>query len=629
MKLRNLGAVALLVCVTVLAYANSLSNHFVWDDQLLVVENPHVRNSTYLPLAFTSDLFHTDSTSGGYYRPVQTASYMLDYYLYGLRPTGYHFTNLLLHLVCVLLVWRVVFHFLKNTPLSVAAAALFAVHPLNTNAVTYIAGRADMLACAGMLASLISYIHYRNQPAASPNARALLFGASAVFYLLALFSRENSLIFPLLICLYVATTDAKRSRALLAALPFALLGIAYIFFRYEVLTVSGKSFAPEASLSLFSRLHIPFRAVATYAGLFLWPAHLQMERQVVAGGMWLTVLTLAGLFIVAAACWAIGRAKTRSPALFFGLSWAALTLLPILGLLRLPATVAEHWLYFPSIGLYLAGAALVTNRRTAGIVWMIALVCLTARTIARNRDWHDEMSLYSSTKRAAPQSPGVRNNLSREYAHAGKYGAALQEMLAAERARPRDPFTKSNLAAIYEWSGDDAAALAKNRECLALDPLYVPALIRAAQISERHGDIHRASRYFHEAASASTAAAPAISYGVFLLQHRQLTAATEMVNRASVLEPGNAEAFNLLGAILVQRLEFDRAEAAFHLAADLDRQSPRAFLNLARMARARGDFAAATAHYRHALALQPGNPTAREGLEALEKVGADRVSSAG
>ncbi len=152
-----------LVLLTVLAYGNTTQNGFLWDDQPHIVENSHIRNHYYLGIVFRSDLFHSPSaTAVPYYRPMQTVSYMADYALWGLNPFGYHLTNLALHLGCVLLLTLLVEQFSQNRWLAGGVAAVFAVHPVLTNAVAYVAGRADSLAFGFMLAAWLLLLRSEN-----------------------------------------------------------------------------------------------------------------------------------------------------------------------------------------------------------------------------------------------------------------------------------------------------------------------------------------------------------------------------------------------------------------------------------------------------------------------------------
>jgi Flp pilus assembly protein TadD len=605
MALTKTGTVLILSLLTMAAYANTLTNSFVWDDVLLVVDNTHIRNSTYLPAIFTSDLYHGDAQAAAYYRPLQTVSYMVDYIIGGLNPFGFHLTNLLLHLTCVWLLWLLIEGLSGSRALALVVAALFAVHPLGTNAVTYISGRADSLAFAAMLVSFLLFRRYRASADESLPVRLATFAGCILAYVAALFSRENALLFPGLIAAHCLIFEADRrpklSDVLQAVAPFAIVTLAFLLWRSAVIELHGKPVFPVQVLTPVERAEVFFRAVATYLGVLIWPAHLQMERQLSAGGAWLHMLTAVGglglLGLLCTICWA----ACRSPLAHFGLWWFAISLSPMLGLLNLTATVAEHWLYVPSIGIYLAVAAglfhlqsrwdgaqqrRIQQAAAAGV--FVALIALSLRTIHRNADWANDLVVHAKTKQTAPNSDRARNNLARSYLAAGQPGPALLELLEAERINPRDLLVKENLASLYLFDGRLDLAMSKNEECLHIDPGDSDALLRKAEILDRRGDVLDAKRQYIRATASCTALRPRLLFAMFLLKHNDLKQAIEVATEAYEIEPGNADVFNLLGSILARQHRFQNAEEAFRMACDLDRHSPTGRTNLDRLASAAG-----------------------------------------
>ncbi|MBM3858598.1 MAG: tetratricopeptide repeat protein [Verrucomicrobia bacterium] len=575
MTLTRSHMLLLLALLTVLAYANTTHNAFLWDDHALITNNHRIRNERYLPVAFRSDLFPDQSTgSVRYYRPLQTATYIADYALWGLSPAGYHFTNLLLHLTCVLLLALLIEQLAANRTLAFAVAALFAVHPVLTNAVAYVAGRADPLAFAAMLGAWLLWLRRRPLP----------FTFALLCYLAALSSRENAFLFPLLILLHSLILNRNNwRRALLDALPFALLAVAFGLWRTAVLSLAGTASHTTWTLPWTVRLQIPFRALATYLGLLAWPAHLQMERQIVFGGSWLYVLTFAGTIATAALVWLARRSRLAC----FGVCWFAVTLLPVSGLFSLNATMAEHWLYVPCSGLFLAVATLMPRSRIMAAVGLLALAALTARTMARNRDWQDGKRLFVQTKAAAPHSTAARVNLGLEHAQAGETNQAVKEWIASVQAAPGDSHVWNNLAAFYLKQGELVRAEAVAEESLRQAPGNVGALSRLAEIWEQRGKFPMA-RLCHLRAIGDSLSVPLrLEYGQFLLRQRRRSEALHIAEEACAMEPPHAEAHNLRGVVLAEMGRFDEAQAAFQTAQKLDRHSRNATRNLERLRKLR------------------------------------------
>ena len=618
----------LLIIATVVAYLNCLPNRFVWDDELLIADNSYIRNGTYISAVFTTDLFHDAGVRTTYYRPLQMVSYMINYFFGGLNPLGYHVVNILCHLGCVLLLWRLIHKLSGDAVMSLVVAALFAIHPVNTNAITYIAGRADPLAFLFLLVSLSLYLEYRARSGIRVLSRTAFFAGSALSFAAAMFSRESAMVFPALIFLYCFTfpssAEGRTRRALAATAPFLLLVGAFLAWRHMVLAQYHEVSLPNLSMPAWLIWQMPFRALATYFGLLVWPAHLHMERQLILGGGGLLALTGIGLLIAVGLLWALGRTYRTQPLTFFGLCWFAATMLPILVIPKLAVLAAEHWLYVPSVGLYLALVAVCRRQmnrlqphpqalvsRLAVVACVVVLTALAARTIRRNADWVTPVSLYSQTKQAAFYSSRIRNNLGREYSAAGERTKALEELLAAVRTSPGDLRLNGTLALLYLSSGQLDKAQTLSREILRIDPFNMDALLCLADIYDQRGDFAQARLEYLRAAASSTEVHPRLQLGQFLLQHDRFSEAIQVAAEACYIEPGHAQVFNLLGAALTGLGQYDKAEEAFWMAVRLDRHSASGFVNLGRAEFRRGNTSAAIAHYRRALRIQPNDGRAR------------------
>jgi Flp pilus assembly protein TadD len=614
--------VLLLILTTVTAYLNCVPNRFVWDDELLIEDNNYIRNSTYVGAAFTTDLFHKTGTGAAYYRPLQTVSYMVNYFFGGLNPSGYHVVNILCHIGCVLLLWGLIRQLSGDNVVALLVAALFAIHPVNTNAITYIAGRADPLAFLFLLVSLTLFLEYRIRSEDRVLLRTAFFAGSALAFVAAMFSRESAMVFPVLLFLYCFTytaSDEKRARnALVATTPFLLLVAAFLAWRYMVLAQCHKVLLLSLPMPAWLVWQVPFRTLATDFGLLLWPAHLQMERQVILGGVGLLALTGIGLVITAGLLWALGRTYRAQPLAFFGLCWFVATMLPILAIPQIAVLAAEHWLYVPSVGLYLALVAVCHHQLNllqprpralvsslAVVVCVAALTALAARTIWRNADWVTPVTFYSRTKQAAPYSTRVRNNLGREYSAIGERQRALEELLTAMRVSPEDLRHKGNLAVLYLSSGELDKAEALSQEMLRVEPFNTGALLCMADIYDQRGDFAGARLEYLRSAASSVEVSPRLQFGAFLLNHGRFSEAIQVATEAHDIEPGHAQVFNLLGAALTGLGQDAKAEEAFRMAIKLDRHSANGFVNLGRAEFNRGDVPAAIAHYHRALRIRP------------------------
>ncbi|MBM4048506.1 MAG: hypothetical protein FJ279_25665, partial [Planctomycetes bacterium] len=188
---RLTACAALILAIAALAYLNTLTSSFAWDDRFLVVKNPHIKRLSEVPHLFTSSFFPstTDPRSAEYYRPLVALSYALEYAVAGLKPSVFHATNIVLHGlngILVFLLCRAVF---TSSALALAAGLLFAVHPIHTESVAWVAGRTDVLAT---LFSLLACLFFLRKASAAGDAGLSVSARSCAFFGLALLSKEVS-----------------------------------------------------------------------------------------------------------------------------------------------------------------------------------------------------------------------------------------------------------------------------------------------------------------------------------------------------------------------------------------------------------------------------------------------------
>ncbi|MFA5094889.1 MAG: hypothetical protein WC512_06580, partial [Candidatus Omnitrophota bacterium] len=228
-RYRDLAAYSALILAGFLCYFNSLPNPFLWDDIVLVFSNLHIRDIGYIPRLFLEGVYYNNMTNT-FYRPVLMATFALDYHSWGLETFGYHLTNIYLHVCNALLVYAIVKRVLGRRAVAFLSAAFFAVHPVNTEAVTYISGRADPLAAFLCLLSMAFYIEYCINEA---SGRMKYYAASAFFFLLAAFSKESALWFPAFMLVYriYFTGRGKKERPFIEIGPFVLIAAFYLAIR--------------------------------------------------------------------------------------------------------------------------------------------------------------------------------------------------------------------------------------------------------------------------------------------------------------------------------------------------------------------------------------------------------------
>ena len=483
------------------AYSNSFQAGLVFDSSPMILQDARIREVTpqNLWLILTEQYWH-GSTAFGLYRPLTTFSYLLNYAVFGngTHPAGYHWVNLALHGVNVSLVYLLGILVLGAPAPAFALAALWGVHPLLTESVTNIVGRADLLAAFGVLAGLLCYVK-----SATAAGRHKLFWVAAMLVAQAvgIFSKENAAVLPGIMLLYVLTWSQRtawRGRALTYAalvLPFA----AFFYLRgtLPMHTVARFSQNPLMSAGFWTARLTAVKVIGKYLWLFVWPARLSADYSYNAvplfgwhPAQWEDAKALIALALcLGAALLAVRWYSTRKP-LFFFLVFFFVALAPTSNLAILIGSImAERFVYLPSIGLagcvvaaiYALGRQLSRPRLLAmRAAWIaLGLLCLAcaARTYARNFDWLDDLSLWTSAVNVCPGSAQAHANLGVALVNSGgPLPEAIAEYEAALRINPDLAEAHDDLGnALSQLPGRLPDAIAQHEAALRIDPDYARA----------------------------------------------------------------------------------------------------------------------------------------------------------
>jgi tetratricopeptide (TPR) repeat protein len=465
-----------LVGLILAAHAPALRATFVWDDTALVLRDPLIRSWRLIPEGFQHFLF-VDATPSNFCRPLQRLSYTLEYWAFAFRPAPYHLSNIVLHAATAIAFFIFALTFFRLYQLdgrrSIVVAALaalaWALHPLHSGVVDYVAGRADSLAALFGFTALYFTVRALGQESAwkfhAATGSALL--ASAL-------SKESGLIFSALaITLILLRKNWKGLVGTGVTIAFVLT--IYVTLRNQVPPVDVPRLSPPAPAVV--RPIIAARALAEYAGLLIAPANLHMDRDVenhpwglnpvsLTAAAWRELETLAGLIVVGVLLWWTRRAYKREPAIFALLICAAVSYLPVCGLFSLNANIAEHWIYVPLafafVALVLQAGQIIRGNRTASICMIVIVTCYVAslgvRTFYRAQDWRDPRTFFGRTIAAGGDSARMLINLGGLELSEGHLEQADMLLHRALAKNPEQPFALLNLGAVALKRNDLSAA---------------------------------------------------------------------------------------------------------------------------------------------------------------------------
>lgn len=527
------GALLFLVAIAVVAvYLPLVHAGFVYDDHRLIEMNPTLSGPGAWLRVFTAD-FSGDG-SWQLYRPFASFTWVADRALFGPRASAHHLVNLAWHLLAMAaLYWlahELVLLFAERidaarvgaqpaapslTSVPLVATALFGLHPLNVEAVSWISRRPDLIAGAASLAVLASIARWLRT--ARSGWLAAVFAASTA----AFFSKESAVALP---PAAIALLVLARARGIARPSPPRLIAIAascflpaalYVLARFAVVGSFGEQ--PLGSVqSWLSRLPATERLVTAvglighYVRLLVFPRILSADYSwrsfdaMSAGTPWVLLGALATLggFLLLFVAW------KRHPIITFGLLFELIAIAPVSNLIvPLGTSFAERLFYVPLAGVSIAAAAACaslaarSSRPVVAGVLTTLLIALGARSAARVREWKDDDTLFRSVLAHYPNNVVARTYAAIGARERGDGAAALAHYDAALAVEPEYHLVRVNRALLYLELGDAARAADEARYVIARDPLPGAAHLTLAHAERALGRFEDAAREYEVAAS--------------------------------------------------------------------------------------------------------------------------------
>ncbi len=652
-----------LAVISFVVYANTIGNGFVWDDEHLILLDNRLTDDSPVHTLFTVDFFaqHDDKVKYGYYRPVVTLSYFLELTTFGRSATGFHLMNLLMHVICVLLVWSLGMRLFEGKEAwAVAGAMLFAVHPVHTESVSWISGRTDVLATLFFLAALNVHIRFKG---ASRARRSVTVIIACVCLMAAILSKEVALSFPIVIFIWERAVEKRKLLPSIAkSLSYVAVIVAYGLWRFLLISV-------DVNASPHQPFHIwALTAAKTfwlYIGELFWPLPLmahqinpwltQFDWRWVASGLALVATVGIGFFL-----------RKRRPAGFLYLAFAA-SLIPMANIIRISAPLdmgfpmAERFLYLPSVFFCLAlGYVIIGLVRTKWIgpaIMALLLVACGAATTIRNRDWADDISFFSVTLEKAPGSsyfmgllagarlrrgrleeaeemyrqalstykkqtgndqPAFAIGLALTLVHRGRYKDALNISKPLELVMTENATLAFVVGESYRKMHKLDEAEGAYVRSLSIQKDYLPSRIGLALVASSRGDHQRALQIYKTVIDIESGL-PIVHEAMGEMHRRmgKIDKAIEEFEKAIEQDPSNYVAYGSLGSIAAAKKDFDRAQTHYRKALDLNPEFHEATISLAMIQAERGNLEKAEQSMASVLAKDGKNTAALLNLGIL------------
>ncbi|MDP3143716.1 MAG: tetratricopeptide repeat protein [Candidatus Omnitrophota bacterium] len=463
----------MLICIlAIVIYANSLNYPFILDDEILVVKNYLIRSWRFIPQIFQTDLTLSVSKEANFYRPLQAISYLLDYQIWQLDVFGYHFTNILLFIINGVLVYFLIHILSRDAILATLSALFFLTHPIYCEAVTYIAGRADILVAIFSISSLILFIQYSNS---KDNKKYVLYLGSLIGFGLALLSKELALMLPLILILHDLSFKSdvflRFDKFIRRYFCFIAITVAYIALRLTLLRFSEVSGA-TASFSLYKRLLIFLANFNLYFGILVFPFGLHISRTFLIPWNFVNLYVICGVVSLSLILSASFFYYIKNRQIFFWVWWFIIWLIPQSGIFPINSFFAEHFIYLSAIGFFVIAVSILNKfLRGKSFLYLsiITIMFFSYGTILHNRDWASGEIFYKTIIKYNPKSWLAHIRIGHVYFDQGFYNKAENEYLTALRIYPGFASAHANLAYVYINLGQPERAIIEIGKNLGID----------------------------------------------------------------------------------------------------------------------------------------------------------------
>ena len=556
----------LTIILSFLVFGNGISGEFVFDDVTVVQNRGDLTNPNNFFNLFISP-YHQNNPTSGLYRPFTMATYSLNHNILGSSPIGFHVVNILIHALNSFLVFWLVIWLLKSRPVAYISSFLFLLHPIHTEAVTSIVGRAELLAFFWSLTAIYFF---------SKNNKIL----SAVAFLFALMSKEVALmVLPIIFYIDIFFLNKSWRRATTNNLFFILPFIFYGFLRYLAL---GRYFSGGIdttivsnvlmSVSVPERIFTALKVLVLYVEKLIWSVHLSADYSYnaipVVKNIFTSLPSIAGLILLVGLVTILISQKTRKTGYGFV---AAVFLFPYLMISNLIIPVGtimgERLMYFPSLGFAVVSALIIVKLLNKEKIYKIAgfslLIFLTvfygARTFVRNKDWHDSRTLFNATVKESPNSLITRTALAGVHIRANEWDLAKEQLGIARRIFEDDSHLQNLFGVVADHEGNFVLAEEKFKKSLELNPDATNSSINLARLYLKQGRLQEAGDNFLKAIDFYATAEYIIRYSYVQIALNKPDKALDMINKYFGSSLDNPDISTVVGTAYFVKKDYKQA----------------------------------------------------------------------
>ena len=490
-----------LVVLTFVVYGNSLQNQFVFDDHILIVNNNVVGSWQGLGKTFISNYnpSHDIDNTTNYYRPFVLLSLGIDKIIWGMRPFGFHLTNVLMMVFLTIPIYFFVFQVIPDKKIALLSALLYLVNPVHTETVAFISGRTDLQSTFFLITSLLFYYKWR------VSSQKLYLVITLLSCLVALGSKESALVFPVMLLGIEYLPARERIKWRKEYIYYFLIIVFYFVARYLVLFYNT-SWQKE-NIDLSSLGTVAYKNWK-FLKLILWPVNLNTYyTDVFRADLFGWVVSILCLALPVSLVLISRKTDNIKPVAFASILfiWGSL---PAMGLIRNSSGVeyGERFVFFSSLGIsvLLAWIFVKLFKRIRQGVWKYALVFLFisycffmgVKTIKQNTVWRNDFTLFQEMAKTSPQSYLAHFNLANEYAKRRQADSAVVYYRKAMAIKPTNIGALNNLGVLFYMLGKYELAEAEYKKAVLLSPRSPVVYYNVGLCYQQKGLIQEASSWY-------------------------------------------------------------------------------------------------------------------------------------
>ncbi|MCP5105514.1 MAG: tetratricopeptide repeat protein [bacterium] len=488
-------ALVVVLTVTAVSFFPALNNGFTnWDDPAFITENPDIRE---LSLQNTGKFFTRSYGGFAGYVPLVMLSYTLEHALFGMDPGAFHRTNLLLHLVVCLLVFRFIYLLARKWQAAFMVSLLFGVHPLHVEAVAWIQGRKDLLFALFYLAALIAYTRYLEK-----GGKKSLYALALVFFVFALLSKVAAISLPFALLLLDWRRHPQNKINLCNLrnkIPFFLMAVLFVLFAFLSME-SGAISTGGGSVDNLGNILLFFYSFVFYIGKVFLPVGLSARYPIEISQLapvYLLVLSIVIFIAVAVLLYRFSLVKDKKRDVTFGVLFFLVTLMPTIPFHFLKQPYADRYMYLPVIGIFYPVVLFLWHlyherfRESAKkqlvrvtLVTVIAVVTLSLGygSWKKCSAWQDGLTLWNDVLSTHPKLSVAYLNRGQIYLHMGKAEAAMADFDKAVAFNPGNAHAYNNRGILYFRRKQYRRALVDYTNALRIDPGYYNAYLNRGNL---------------------------------------------------------------------------------------------------------------------------------------------------